>query len=486
MIEKYFNIKLLYLLIIFLFAIPSIIYIINSGFILDGENYFHFFLNNIELKNYSILNAIIFAMLFIILFFIYFIFLKKYNKIFKNVKEIIIFIIIVSILFGIILPITSSDVYSYATTGEIQSAYAANPYYDKIIDIKNTYDTSNNEILNSLTIWDDQLVIYGPLWSLICSIVTFLSFSKISVALILFKILAILVHVINAILIYKITKKKFWAIFYGLNPYILFETISNVHNDIYLVFFTILALYFFVNKKYLILPLFFLACAMCIKYLTVLLVPILLIYYYRNETIGKRIIKCIKSGLIFAFFVILMYLIYIRNIDMLFYVFIQQTKFRESLSALIYVMLIKNHCTQYFSYILRAISILCVVGYLIYIFKLLFSKKIEFRKIINNWNGIVLIFILLYISNLCVWYFVWLFATIVWQNSKNTRIALYLPFIYELLISYYFYLGDEKAIKTYGFALISIICIIILLFIKGDLKLENKKIIKNIKLMNKN
>ena len=478
MIKKYLNIKSLYLFIIFLFAIPSVIHIINSGFILESESYFHFFINNSELKDNSILNAIIYAGFFISLFLIYFIFLKKRNKIFKNIKEIVVLIVIAAVLFGIILPITSSDVFSYATTGEIQSRYGANPYYDKIIDIKNTNDTSNNEILNAITIWDNQLVIYGPLWSLICSIVTFLSFSKVSVALILFKVFAILVHIANIILIYKITKKKFWAIFYGLNPYILFETISNVHNDIYLVFFTLLALYFFINKKRLVVALFFLACATCIKYLTVLLVPILLIYYYRKETIGKRVIKCIKSGLLFAFFVILMYLIYLRNIEMIFYVFIQQTKYRESILTLLYVFFNKIDCKEYFSIATRTISLLCIVAYVIYIFKLLFTKEIKFRKIMSDWNVIVLLFIVAYISNLCVWYFVWLFAAVAWQNSRNARIAMYLPLIYEMLISYYFYLGVENASKTYCFSFISILILLIILFAKGEFKIESKKIKK--------
>ena len=216
----------------------------------------------------------------------------------------------------------------------------------------------------------------------------------------------------------------------------------------------------------------------CIKYLTVLLVPILLIYYYRKETIGKRVIKCIKSGLLFAFFVILMYLIYLRNIEMIFYVFIQQTKYRESILTLLYVFFNKIDCKEYFSIATRTISLLCIVAYVIYIFKLLFTKEIKFRKIMSDWNVIVLLFIVAYISNLCVWYFVWLFAAVAWQNSRNARIAMYLPLIYEMLISYYFYLGIENASKTYCFSFISILILLIILFAKGEFKIESKKIKK--------
>lgn len=482
MIKKLFNLKILFLIIIFLFAIPSLLHFVNSGVLLEGK-YFHYFINSPELQNNGLLNAIIYAGFFILLFSLYFFFLKNRNKVFEDSKKLIVFIGIASLLFALILPITSSDVFSYATTGEIQSEYGANPYYEKISDVKNENDTLNNEILSSLRVWDNQLVIYGPLWSLICSIVTFFSFSKISIALILFKILAVGVHIINAVLIFKITKKNFWVILYGLNPYILFETISNVHNDLYVVLFILLALYFFVNRKKLVLPLFFLACATCVKYITVLLVPMLLIYYYRNENIGKRILKCIKSGLLFSAFVILIYLIYLRNIEMIFYVLIQQGKFRESISSLFYVLCLKLNNPLLFDVISNIISWLCIGIYILFVLKLLFKKDINFKEIMNKWNSVVLILILVYISNLCIWYFAWLFGTVIWQKARNIRIILYLPFIYEMLISYYFFLGGEFAIKSCWFSLGSVVILSLILVLRKKVKrlgkAQDKKLCKN-------
>lgn len=463
MMKKIINFKVIYLLLILLFAIPSIIHIINTGFVLESKEYFHIFINNMGENVSTFFNGLIYFTFFVLMFGIYFLILKKKNKLFNNITSLIIFILLVSVLFAIILPITSSDVFSYATTGEIQSRYNANPYYDKISDIKQANDTSENEILNSITIWDDQLVIYGPLWSLICSIITFFSFSKMSIALILFKVLAIVVHIFNCILIYKITKKKFWVIFYGLNPYILFETISNVHNDLYLVFFALLALYFFINKKNLVATLIFLACATCIKYVTVLLVPILLIYYYRKENISKRILKCIKSGLLFAIFVILMYLIYLRNFEMIFYVLIQQNKYRESILSAVFMFSYKLGHLEIVKFASNFISISCAILYISLILKLLFKKDIKFREIMKSWNMLLLVFILAFISNLCVWYFVWLFATVMWQNSKNIRVVMYLPFIYELLISKYFFLGGEWASETYGFSMVAIVVLLIII-----------------------
>jgi len=250
----------------------------------------------------------------------------------------------------------------------------------------------------------------------------------------------------------------------------LFETISNVHNDLYVVFFILLALYFFVNKKKLVLPLLFLACATCVKYITVLLVPILLIYYYRNENIGKRILMCIKSGLIFVSFVTLIYLIYLRSFDMIFYVLIQQDKIRESIIAAIYLACIKLNCSDIFDGIRNVISLLCIVAYVVFIIRLLFKKNINFKDIMNKWNIIIFILILCYISNLCLWYFVWFFGTVIWQNSRNVRVVIYLPFIYELLISYYFYLGVEWAAKSCWFSIVSVAVMVFILSWRKDIK----------------
>jgi len=219
----------------------------------------------------------------------------------------------------------------------------------------------------------------------------------------------------------------------------------------------------------------FLAAATCIKYLTVLLVPILLIYFYRNETIGKRVLKCIKSGLLYVGFVILMYLIYLRNIEMIFYVFIQQQKFRESILAALYVLCINFNSLDIHVIILRTLSYVCLGLYILFIFKLLFKKEINFKEIMNSWNTILLIFILVYISNLCVWYFVWLFATAMWQKSENVKIIMYLPLIYEILISYYFYLGEELAIKTYMFSIISMIAVLGIISFEKNRTIEKEK-----------
>ena len=66
-----------------------------------------------------------------------------------------------------------------------------------------------------------------------------------------------------------------------------------------------------------------------------------------------------------------------------------------------------------------------------------------------------------------------------WQNTKNTRIVMYLPFIYEMLVSRYFFLGVEWVMKSYAFSTIAILFVILITNIDKIklLKNMNKKLI---------
>ena len=92
--------------------------------------------------------------------------------------------------------------------------------------------------------WRYETVVYGPLWTLICKLLTSISFGNIDVALAIFKGTNLIVHLINCLLIWKITHKKKFVLIYGTNPAILFEALSNVHNDIFIVLFILLAIQF--------------------------------------------------------------------------------------------------------------------------------------------------------------------------------------------------------------------------------------------------
>ena len=164
-----------------------------------------------------------------------------------------IFVTIISLIFVIVIPFFSSDVFYYLGIGRLDGKYHQNPYYTTI---KGYVDNSNSNYENDTVLmqgyyndWSDTTVVYGPIWTLICRMVSLISFGNIDIGLFAFKILNLLIHLCNCYLLYKISNKKIFSLLYGINPFILIEAIAHVHNDIFIIFFTLLAFYFLIKKK---------------------------------------------------------------------------------------------------------------------------------------------------------------------------------------------------------------------------------------------
>lgn len=167
------NLKQIYIFLITLMAIPSIVYLITHKTILNFDAWFTFFLRKPQFMGESIIGAICFGIVLISLFFLYFCILKKQEKEFKTTKQFFTFIIIVTILFAIMLPFTTSDIFYYMGTGRLDSKYHENPYYTTVRNLRQT--EVNDDILNNTGPWEGQIVVYGPLWALICKALTNIS-----------------------------------------------------------------------------------------------------------------------------------------------------------------------------------------------------------------------------------------------------------------------------------------------------------------------
>ena len=159
--------------------------------------------------------------------------------------------------------------------------------------------------------WRYETVVYGPLWTLICKLLTSISFGNIDVALAIFKGTNLIVHLINCLLIWKIAHKKKFVLIYGTNPAILFEALSNVHNDIFRVLFILLAIYFVTKKNNLKLSVAIVAMATAIKYLGILILPFIILYHLRKKNILEKIKYCVLYGLDFIVILVGFYAIYV-------------------------------------------------------------------------------------------------------------------------------------------------------------------------------
>ncbi len=432
------------LLIIFaiasiMFAIPSIIYMINNGTVLNFDEYFKFCLNDSNRLGQTTIYIIILTILTIT----YFLIIKNREKIFKNNKQMYIYIAIISLIFVVVSPIISSDVFYYLGIGRLDSKYGQNPYY---VTIKDFVDENNIDLSTDTTLaegyrnyWSDTTVVYGPIWTMICKIVSGITFGNIDIALLVLKLLNVGVHILNCYLIYKISGKKIFTLIYGLNPYMFIEGIAHVHNDIYVLTFVLASIYFLLKRKNLILSILFLALATAIKYFTILLLPLIIIYYFRDKKPLERFKRCILYGILFILMVGVTYLIYVQDIQVLSGIMTQQEKFAKNFYIILMEYfdipdLISNVNGTFFS---------CFV--IIYLFTnitLLYKKNINFGEESRKYEYFLIAFLFLLITNFQTWYIMWLFPLMMWQKKENIQLIIQISIVSQFANSVFLINGD--------------------------------------------
>ena len=465
-------IKILFIIISIVFLLPSIIYLIKNGTILGFKNYYNFFIDEGQNK---ILSTTLYIIILLSLSAIYLYFINK-KDCFKSIKQLLIYVAGVSIIFLAMIPWHSSDIFYYMGVGELNSVYGQNPYYETIKE----YGTNNPEALEKDTImkqgyinyWANTTVVYGPIAQLIFSSITKISFKNVDLCLLLFKLLNIIVHILNCYLIYKITRKLKFSIIYGLNPYILIEFFGMVHNDIIIVFLVLLSLYFLLKKKQILPSVVFLALASGIKYFTLLLLPVIILYYYKDEeSIIKRILKCIQYGLIFIGIIMLEYLIYFKDTTIFTAMMVQTDRYCKSFYAGLYSFALKNKKIIYNifgkQYLIGEIceftrNTMFAVFAIIYIkfcIDMLLCKEIKIQKVLRKYSFCLLLFIMS-LSNFQQWYLMWLFATLPWQKPNTIRNIIGLSIASELGNTIYMFKVESYKYDAHFVIIIAIIFII--------------------------
>ena len=433
------NLKIIYLIISILFLFPSIIYWIKNKTIKEYE--VNYIFSNVENRFEDML---IYLAVFLLWCFAYYFIFKYYKILFKDKKSIFKYIVIISAIFIVALPVTSSDIFYYIGVGRLDGGYKQNPYVQSIYSF--CTQTENIEILNYDTAlqkglendWAKETVVYGPVWSLITKIVGVLSFGNVDIAVLVLKLFCLMAHLLNSYLFYKLTSgKKIFALIYGLNPFILIEGIANAHNDIFVLTFCLLSIYFCIKKKNIFISILFLSLATAIKYFTVLLLPVIVLYYYQKQKLNTRIIACIKYGILFLAFVFILYLPYFYNLEIFKNMLVQQTKISKSIYLYLYAIdmdLIEK--TN------KILLLIFSIIYIFYCFYLLFKKKISFSKEAKKIFYFLIAFMFLIITNFQTWYIMWFFILLLWQKAENIKLIIYMANISQISIWIYFLKGN--------------------------------------------
>ena len=443
------------IIVIIILDIISINRIINVNGIIESYG-----ANMLLQPTKPIVNCTIFTTFFVIFAISYITIIEeKCEKI--KLKYIVISISIITVLAGIALPNNSSDIYYYMAVGRLDSHYNSNSF-------EQIFETEQNKHL------DDQIVAaspklkvkftYGALWEFICRSLSSIPINSTLCMLMLYKFVNIVVHTINCVLIYKISKKenkKRNVLIYGLNPLIIFEGIINCHNDMFVILFILLALYF-KNKEKIVLAVGSIALGTLIKYVPILLLP----YILKDQKIKKILLYIIEFTLIF---VIISYVIIGKFSGML--VFLRQTgEYANSLYLTIYIILREN---------MQILKILNIIGKIIFVLVYLFwmyqiflsdrikkkenkiknkdilKRKDAINKIKSNsedlYENLILLFLLLVVTNFRTWYMIWLFGMLPIISEKMQKRIVALSIIGEAANCIIYFMGEAYTYGAYYF-----------------------------------
>lgn len=472
------NLIYVYIAFALAFVIPSVIYIIKGRSIFNLNCDFSFLFANQSkiLSTQKIVSTICYVFLFTGISITYYMIIKHNKKIFTTGEQVAKFILVIAVIFFIMLPFTSTDIFYYMATGRSEAKYGVNPYYTSVGQLMQNDEykeqTANDEILLKMPqVWKNTTIVYGPIWPLVCKILSAMSMGNLSFSLFIYKLFNLILHLANCYLIYKISnKKKVFALIYGLNPMVLLEGIVNVHNDMLSIFLILVALYFFIKKKQIIPTVIFLSIATAVKYYAILLVPFLVIYNYRKEKVSKRILYSSGLAVIFIIMLVLCYIFYMQDIEVLKGIVVQQGKYAGSLFLLIYL----NISPKTAQLAVKGFMLAFIVIYLYNVIKLLFTKKeISLRKSMQIYNSLLILFIFGTITNLHSWYFMWLLPTIIWQKSKTMKNIINITTASQIAYLVYFLFNEGYMYSQYY--LITIIFVVIFMWIVGIRKIGKKE-----------
>ena len=231
------------------------------------------------------LSAVIFSTIvfFLFVFYVLFLYLAKKGK--MEIKKITTLIFLTFIILVFSYNAFSYDLFNYIFDAKIITHYQQNPYLHKPLDF------ASDPMLNFMR-WTHRLYPYGPSWLVLTVPLTFAGANFFLLTFFLFKLLMGLSFLGSCFLIYKISEilfpqnKIFNTVFWAFNPLIIVEGLISAHNDMPMIFFALLSIFLYLNKKklYSFLSLLF---SFGIKYSTGVLLPIFVLVAYLEKTKKK-------------------------------------------------------------------------------------------------------------------------------------------------------------------------------------------------------
>ena len=212
----------------------------------------------------------LYSALFVIYFFL--------TKTFKNAREVIFIGVFFRLILLFSIPALSDDFYRFIWDGRLL-ANGINPYTILPADFINSIDYQNNvenNLIFSRLNSPNYYTVYPPLNQLIFATSATLSKGSLFGNVIALRIFILLAEIS---LLFMLIKNKYSDKFnlYSFNPLIIIELNGNLHFEGVVMCFLVLALSMGVkDRKSLVFSSFLFACAVCIKMLPLIFIPLII------------------------------------------------------------------------------------------------------------------------------------------------------------------------------------------------------------------
>ena len=197
-------------------------------------------------------------------------------------------------------PIDAADIFDNIDRGRITAQYSGNPFYQ-------TPRAHAQDPFFKYVAWPDYTSAYGPMWELLAAGASRLAGDSLLANVLVFKLLNLAfyfgcVGLIAAILRRHAPERALQGVcLFAWNPWVIYETAGNGHNDIVMVFFILLGMWAVLRGRFTWAALALLAGGL-IKFIPVLLLPVVVAVALRalptwRERLRYAVVTSLAAGL---------------------------------------------------------------------------------------------------------------------------------------------------------------------------------------------
>ncbi len=194
-------------------------------------------------------------------------------------------------------PITSTDIFDYFFRSRMVLTYDVNPY----LALPNQY--KSDPFIRYIG-WPNAPSAYGPLWEHLSAALVWLGKDSLLTAILLYKLLALLTHLLSGLLITRLTNdprlQTVSLYLWLLSPLTLWELAAIGHNDGLMVLTLLLAIGA-VRRQHHWLAVLALTAGALIKFLPAIFLPLVVLHWMRRQsTWSRRILVAALSVALFS------------------------------------------------------------------------------------------------------------------------------------------------------------------------------------------